>query len=101
MANCSLAIVNGLDERPSFDPITGCIVRYRNGGVNVSQTAFSTGFAFRVVKDVVKYNEIDRMSDTKSFSCFDVGDLEEKFDKEKYFNKLHELYRSVFGSEIF
>ena len=45
----TILIVNTLDERPMCDPLTGCLIRYQHGNVNVSKDRFSVGIVFRTV----------------------------------------------------
>ena len=57
----TVLIVNTLDERPVEDPITGCLIRYQHGKVNVTKSAMTCGLALRVVKNAARYNDKNKM----------------------------------------
>ena len=94
--DCSITIVNSLDERPTFDPSSGHIVRYRHGGVTVKGTSISTGFAFRVVKDRLKYDDRNKILDTSNYPVFDHCNVENNFDKVNFHKQIKELFESVY-----
>ena len=50
--NCSILIVNPLDEYPTRELISGVIIKYQHGRVNVGGLSFSRESDLRLAKDI-------------------------------------------------
>ena len=78
----TVLIVNTLDERPAQDPITGCLMRYQHGNVNVTKSTMSCGLAFRVVKNTARYNGNNKMITGTNTDYRDDADVNSTFPAE-------------------
>ena len=85
LGNCSILIVNPLDERPARDPKSSVMIQYQHGGVNVGGSSFSIGFAFRCATSLQSYDVSNKATQEKVHPVFDNDDLRKKFDNGKYY----------------
>ena len=94
LKDCSILIVNPLDEIGIFDNELGHIVRYRHGGVKVNGSKLSIGFAFRVVSTWAVYDNNNRLTNMNGNADYDVG---KKLDSVAFHNDLNNLYNYTFN----